>query len=59
VKYYNGILSVRLRIPCLFLEEQFYTKHFWRHARDDNLAGVALEVSTSISGAVAVEGINF
>jgi hypothetical protein len=42
-----------------FISEQFLYRHFSRHVRDDNLALVMLEVSTSISSAVAGEGINF
>jgi hypothetical protein len=50
VKCYNDNLSVRLRIPnfnIIFSEftssiHNLATKHFWHHARDDNLVRVML-----------------
>jgi hypothetical protein len=59
VKCYNGNLSVHLWIlnfNIIFLEfisdiHNLPTKHFWHHARDDNLVRVMLRnANTRISG---------
>jgi hypothetical protein len=57
VKCYNGNLSVRLWIlnfNIIFLEftsgiHNLPTKHFWHHARDDNLVRVMLRNTNTLS----------